>query len=319
MQISIFQSLQAGLAAVLLGAATLTVAQDYPSRPIQLTVPFPPGAPVDSLARSFGLAFEKQMGQSVVVMNRDGAGTTVAFNAVNAAPADGYSIIYGPGTAITVHTQWMKGLQYKADSFVPVCQTFENVFVLAGGPNSPLKDFAAMLALAKSKPGGVSYAHPGISTSPHLTGAELFQRAGVPATDIPFRGESAMVGQLREGAIDVAVVTTAFAVNQGLKPFVVFSNNRLANFPDTPTAREVGFPIAPSSFGGLFMRADTPKPIVAKVERACKAATADAEFRETARRLFQQTEYLDSAQFAARVQADSKSKAVLLKTVKLDR
>jgi tripartite-type tricarboxylate transporter receptor subunit TctC len=311
--------LKALIATTLLAGAGAAMAQAYPSRPVQMIVPFPAGAPVDTLARAFAQAMDKQLKQSVVVMNREGGSTTVGMNALLQAPNDGYTIVYGPVTALTVHPHWMKGLQYKADSFVPVCQTFENVFVLAAGPNSTVKDFAAAVAQAKAKPGGLTYAHPGVSSSPHLAGAELFQRAAVPATDVPFRGEAAMVGPLREGTVDLGVVTTGFAVNQTLKPLAVFGDKRLSNFPDTPTARELGFPVVPSGYGGLFMRADTPAPVVARVEEACKGAVADAAFHEMANRQFQQTEFLDRARFTARLQADARSKGELLKSVKLDR
>jgi tripartite-type tricarboxylate transporter receptor subunit TctC len=304
--------------ALLLGASA-AFGQAYPSRPVQMIVPFPAGAPVDALARSFAQALDKQLEQRVVVLNREGGSTTVAMNALLAAPNDGYTIVYGPVTALTVHPHWMKALQYKPEAFVPVCQTFENVFVLAASPNSPLRDFAGVLQQAKSKPGGLTYAHPGVSSSPHLAGAELFQRAGVTATDVPFRGEAAMVAQLRDASVDLGVVTSGFALNQGLKPIAVFADKRVTAFPNTPTARELGFPVTPSGYGGLFMRADTPAQVVAKVEQACKGAVADVTFKDMAQRLYQDTEFLDRARFTARLQADSRSKAELLKTVKLER
>lgn len=306
-------------AGALLAACGAAFGQAYPTRPVQLIVPFPAGAPVDALARSFAQALDRQLGERVVVLNREGGSTTVAMNALLQAPNDGYTVVYGPVTALTVHPHWMKGLQYKPEAFVPVCQTFENVFVLAAGPNSTARDFAGVVQQSKAKAGGLTYAHPGVSSSPHLAGAELFQRARVEATDVPFRGEAAMVGQLRDGSVDLGVVTTGFAINQNLKPIAVFSDKRLKAFPNTPTVRELGFPVTPSGYGGLFMRADTPAPIVARVEQACKGAVADATFDEMAQRLYQDTDFLDRAGFTARLQADSRSKAELLKTVKLER
>jgi tripartite-type tricarboxylate transporter receptor subunit TctC len=310
-------SLAAASAAIAFVAAGVA-AQGYPERPLQLVVPFPAGAPVDALARAFGQALDRQLGQRVVVMNRDGASTTIAMNSLLAAPADGYTVVYGPVTALTVHVHWMKGLQFKPDSFTPLCQTFENVFFLAAGPNSPLKDWNAVIAAAKGKPGGVTYAQPGIASSPHLAGAELFQRAGVPATDVPFRGESAIVPQLREGGTDLAVVTTGLVEAQGLKPIVVFADQRQSAYPDTPTAAELGISVHPSGYGGLFVRADTPGPVMATLEQACKGAVADRSFQEVARRFHQQTEFLGRARFTARLNADARTKAELLKTVKLE-
>ncbi|MEO5672347.1 MAG: tripartite tricarboxylate transporter substrate-binding protein, partial [Ramlibacter sp.] len=164
----------------------------------------------------------------------------------------------------------------------------------------------------------VTYAQPGVASSPHLAGAELFQRAGLPATDVPFRGEAAMVPQLREGGVNLGVVTTGLVETQGLKPIVVFAEKRLPSYPNTPTAAELGISVHPSGYGGLFVRADTPAPVMARLEQACKGAVADRDFQEAARRNHQQTDYLDRARFTARLQADSRTKAELLKTVKLE-
>lgn len=109
----------------LLAAVIATGAQaDYSDRPIQMIVPFPAGGPVDNVARSFAPVFDKKIGQRAAVLNRDGASTTIGMNALATAPNDGYTIVYGPVTALTVHSHWMKGLQFSETSFVPVCQTF---------------------------------------------------------------------------------------------------------------------------------------------------------------------------------------------------
>ncbi len=310
---------------VLLGSALPAAAQPavaagaYPNRPLQMIVPFPAGGPVDVVARSFALALDAQLGQRVVVINRDGGSTTVGMNALLGAPADGYTIFYGPVTSLTVHLHWMKGLQFKADSFVPVCQTFENIFILATRADSPYENFNAVLARAKADPGKLTYGHPGVSSSPHLAGAELFQRAGVEVTDVPYRGETPMLPQLKTGEIDMGVVTTGFVTTHGMRALAVFSDKRLSNYPNVPTVKELGFSVSPSGYGGLFLRADTPQPVVAALESGCRAALTVPSYREMAQRQHQQTEYLDHDRFKARIDADYKSKETLLKTVKLER
>jgi tripartite-type tricarboxylate transporter receptor subunit TctC len=191
--------------------------------------------------------------------------------------------------------------------------------MLAAGPQTQFKTLDNVLTHARARPGVISYAHPGVASSPHLTGTEFFQRAKVSPLDVPFRGETAMVQPLREGSVDLAVVTVNFVDLQKLKPFVVFADKRYPSFPDVPTAKELGYPVTPSAYGGLFMRADTPAPIVKKVEAACRATMADAEFTSFANRNYQVTQFLDSPRFAARIKADSASKAELLKTVKLEK
>jgi tripartite-type tricarboxylate transporter receptor subunit TctC len=104
-----------------------------------------------------------------------------------------------------------------------------------------------------------------------------------------------------------------------VRPFVVFSDKRYPAFPDVPTARELGYSVTPSAYGGLFMRADTPAVILKRVESACKETMADGELQAVAKKNYQVTEYLDSARFSARLQADLLSKATILKNVKLEK
>lgn len=309
-----------GAAAVLLAACAGVQAQGaYPTKPIQLIIPFPAGGPTETLGRSFAQVLDTKLGQRVVVVNRDGGSTTVGMNALLSAPADGYTIVYGPVTALTVHLHWMKGLQFKADSFTPICQTFENQFFLATRPDSRFTSFQQVVAEGKAEPGKLSYGHPGISSSPHLAGAELFQNVGISARDIAYRGEPAMLPTLMSGELDMVVVTTSFVVTHKLRPLAVFSERRLPQYPNTPTVKEMGYTVNPSGYGGLFVRADTPRDVVARIERACRETIADPAFQEVAQRLYQQTDYLDHAGFQARIQADYKSKQELLKFVKLER
>ena len=305
-------------ALVTMSASGPVLAQPYPQHQVQMIVPFPAGGPVDVVARAFAQAMDQQLGQPVVVLNREGGSTTVGMNALlNAAP-DGYTLVYGPVTALTVHTHWMKNLQFKFDSFTPVCQTFENIFFLAAGPKSPYANFEALLKEAKARPGALTYAHPGIASSPHLAGAELFQKAGVSLADVPFRGETPMLTQLLNREVDFGVVTTGLVTTHSLRPFAVFADKRLAAYPDVPTVKELGYAVTPSGFGGLFVRKDTPAAVVARVESACRGAVQDPKLRDAAKRQYQETEYLGSSDFAARILADYRSKEALLKTVKIE-
>lgn len=307
-------------AALVVGIGAIAHAQEgYPVKPIQMIVPYPAGGPVETLGRTFATVLDKKIGQRVVVANRDGGSTTVGMNALLNAPADGYTIYYGPVTALTVHLHWMKGLQFKADSFTPICQTFENVFILATKSEPRWHTFQQLVAEGKSAPGKLTYGHPGVSSSPHLAGAELFQGAGVQARDIAFRGEPPMLPTLKSGELDLVVATTSFVTTQNLHPLAVFANKRLSQFPNVPTTKELGYEVSPSGYGGLFVRADTPKDVVSRLEAACRDTTADPAFQDVARRLFQFTDFLDQKGFAARIQADHRSKQELLKSVNLER
>lgn len=292
---------------------------EYPERPLQVIVPFTAGGAVDAVARALAQALDHKIRQPVAVINRDGGGGTVGFNALLAAPADGYTLLFGPVTPLTVHVHWMKGLQFNAQSFVPVCQAFENIFFVAATPASTFKSLDNVLTHARARPGMLTYAHSGVASSPHLAGAELFQKAGVELRDVPFRGETPMLAPLKDGSVDLGIVTLNGVRTHGLVPLAVFADKRLRGYENVPTVQELGYGVTASGYGGLFMRADTPRPIVARIESACREAVDAAEFKQIAERNQQFSEYLNAARFAARIDADQRSKAKVLSSVKLER
>ena len=309
------------LGALLALAAALvappTVAQEYPARPVQMVMPFPPGGIVDIMGRGFAQALGARLGQQVVVVNRPGAGLTIGMAALAQAPSDGYTIIYTPVTPITIQPHRMKNLSYTREQFIPLCQVYESLFFVAAGPKSPFQDLAALLAFARANPGKLRYATSGIGSSPHLAGAELWQKAGVQLVDVPFAGEVQAMPSLVSGDVDLGIIT-ATGVNTGkLRPLAVFADTRYPAFQNVPTVTEAGLPVLPSGYGGLFIRADTPAPIVARLEAVCKDASADPAYRELAARQYQLSNYVDRAGFAARIEADYRAKAALLPTLKL--
>lgn len=307
-------------AALALGlAAAAGLAAAYPTRDVQLVVPFAPGGPVDGLARAFGAALEGALGRTVNVVNREGGSFVVAANAVATAAADGHTLYFGPPTPFTVHPHWMKSMPFKREDFTPVCQVVENTFFVAVGPRSPITSFDALVERAKAAPGRLQYGHPGLSSVPHLAGAELAQRLGLQISDVPYRGESPMLVPLANNDIDFAVVSAATTKAQQLRPLLVFAEQRLAAYPNVPTARERGAPIVPSGFNGVFVRAGTPEPVLARVEAACRSVAQSAELRQRAELYTQDIEFLDRRAFAARVEAEVQAKAALLKTVKIER
>ena len=306
-----------GMSVAVLLAAAGAQAQEYPSRPLQMVMPFPPGGIVDIMGRGFAQALSTRLGQQVVVVNRPGAGLTIGMAAVGQAPADGYTMIYTPVTPITIQPNRMKNLSYTREQFIALCQVYESLFFVAVGPKSPFQDLQSLIAYARANPGKLRYATPGVGSSPHLAGAELWAKAGVQLTDVAYAGEVQAMPSLVSGDIDLGIVTTT-GVNMGrLRPLAVFAEERFAVFKDVPTVKEAGLPVLPSGYGGLFVRADTPAPIVARLEAVCKDAAADPGYRELAVKQFQLSNYVDRAGFSARIDADFRAKATLLPTLKL--
>jgi len=308
------------LLAFALGSALATgaLAQDYPSRPVQMLVSFPPGSIVDIMARPFAQVAEQHLGQRIIVVNRPGGSQTIAMSALAAAPADGYTLVYTAVTPVTIHPHRMK-LAYRPESFIPVCQTFENLFWVVVGPNSPHRTLGEFVAAAKANPGRFKYATPGVASSPHLAAAELFQRMGAQLSDVPFQTTDAGTMQsVVNGDVESGIVTTHIVGTlRQLRPLVVFATERHRQFPDVPTSTELGHPILPSGYGGVFVREGTPPAIVAKIDDACRRAATDATYREIAEKQYQVATYLDAKAFGARVAADSKAKAALIPTLNL--
>jgi tripartite-type tricarboxylate transporter receptor subunit TctC len=292
-------------------------AQDYPSKPVQMLIPFPPGGSVDILGRGFANVLDAKINQRVIVQNRGGAGLTIGMAALVQAPADGYTILYSPVTPVSIQLHRMKNLAYTKDAATPICQTFENMFFVAVGPKSPFQNIRELLDHGKANPGRLRYGVPGLGGSPHLAAAELFIKAGVQMTDVPYSGEIVFAPHLLTGEIDIGIATTTLVFTQKLRPLAVFASQRMSNYPNVPTVAELGYPILPSGYGGLFVRSGTPAPIVARLEAACRAATFDPAYRELAEKNFQQSDYLDRAAFTARLDADYRSKATLIPTLKL--
>ncbi len=294
-----------------------TAAQEYPARPLQMMMPFPPGGIVDIMGRGFAQALGTKLGQQVVVVNRPGAGLTIGMAAVAQAPADGYTIIYTPVTPITIQPHRMKNLSYTREQIIPLCQVYESLFFVAVGPKSPFQDLQSLLAFARANPGKLRYATSGIGSSPHLAGAELWQKAGVQLIDVPYAGEVQAMPSLVSGDVDLGIIT-ATGVNVGkLRPLAVFADARYPAFQQVPTVAEAGLAVLPSGYGGLFIRADTPPAIVARLEAVCKEAAADPAYRDLAARQFQLSNHVDRAGFSARIEADFRAKGVLLPTLKL--
>jgi tripartite-type tricarboxylate transporter receptor subunit TctC len=304
--------------AVLLCAARAASAQDYPSRPLQMIVTLGAGGIVDILARGLAQEMDPRLGQRVIVVNRPGGGETIGMTALAQAPADGYTIAFTPVTPVTIQPHLKKDLQYSRGGFIPLCQTFDNKFFVAVGPKSPFRNFQELLAYAKANPGKLRYSTSGITSSPHLAGAELWTKEGVQLIDVPYPGEQGAFPHLLSGELDAGIITTTGVVSQKLRPLAIFSEERSKFLPDVPTVAELGYKVLPSGYGGLFVRAETPAPVVAKLESACREAAGDAVYSALAEKQFQQSWYLDRAAFTAKIEDDYRAKAALIPTLKIE-
>ena len=302
--------------AALFGIAGTAPAQTaYPQKPVQVIVGFSAGDSVDVMARTLINVISAQLGQSFVIVNRDGASGSIGFGQLANAQPDGYTLGAGPTTPISIAPHLMKNIRFRVDSFEYICQSFENVFTVAVPLDSPFRSMMEILAAARASPGKLSYGHSGVGTVPHLAVANLVYRSGIDVPAIPYRGEASMFVDLVAGRIPFGSPSVALAVGQRVRVLAVFADSRHPAFPEAPTFSELGMPSMPPGFNGLFAPKGTPRDVLAVLERACEQAVQTESFRSTAQRLSQRIAYLNGAAFAERAGADYRYKGEVIKAL----
>lgn len=292
----------------------------YPTRSVQVVMPYPPGNSIDLLVRALGGAMTPLFGQSVVVLNRDGAAGSVGSASVARAAPDGYTLLFVPALVASVLPVVQPGSGLTATSFTPICQVFSNSMALVVKPDSPIRTLKDLQAAARAKPGQLTYGTLGVTSIPHLAMVQWAQAAGVEIEHAPYRADAQVMTEVLAGRIDLgSIVLGSAAGRNDVRVLAVFDQGRHPDFPDAPTAIEQGFEVAPASFGGLFAPAGTPEDRIRRIEAACETAALGEQYRTAARTGSQPSiYYLNRADFTKRLQSDIEQKAAVLKLVKLN-
>lgn len=311
----------AAAVALLLATPVTAQAQEaFPARSVQVVLPYPPGNAIDLLVRSLASAMTPSLGQTVVVLNRDGAAGAVGSASVARAAADGYTLLFVPALVASVLpvTQPTSGLQ--TNSFRPICQVFNNSMALVVRPDSPFRTLGDLQAAARARPNQVTYGTLGVTSIPHLAMVQWSKAAGVEVEHVPYRADAAVMTEVLAGRIEVgSIVLGSAAGRNDVRILAVFDTQRHPDFPDAATAVEQGFDVSPASFGGLFAPTGTPPERIARIEAACTAAAASESYRAAARIGSQPTNFfLNAADFSRRVQADVEQKAEALRGIRLN-
>jgi tripartite-type tricarboxylate transporter receptor subunit TctC len=310
----------AGLAALPLAAPAARAQEAFPSRPVQIVLPYPPGNAIDLLVRALAQQMAPHLPQPVVVMNRDGAAGAVGSAFVARSAPDGHTLLFVPALVASVLpiTQAASGLQ--VNSFRPICQVFSNSMALVVRPDSPIRDLADLQARARANPGRMTYGTLGITSIPHLAMVQWLRAAGVEIEHVPFRADAQVLTEVLAGRIDVgSIVLGSAAGRNDVRVLAVFDRARHPDFPTAPTAVEQGFDVAPASFGGLFAPAATPEDRIARIEAACERAAATEAYRTAARGASQPADfYLGREAFARSLAEDVAQKAEILRTIQLN-
>ena len=265
---------------------SLAAAQSFPTKPIRIVVPFPPGGSTDLLARRIGEKLAAVWGQPVVVDNRAGAGGTLGADYVAKSAPDGYTLLMGVTGSNAIANALYPKLPYDVvKDFAPVSLVVSSPLVLVRNPSFAPKTVQEVVAAAKAKPGSISYGSPGNGTSMHLTGEMFKLSAKVSMLHIPYRGSAGALSDLMGGQIDTMfgdflVVWPQLEAGK-LQPVAVTSKTRHKMLPHVPTIAESGYPgFEALSWQGLFAPAATPPAIVEQLNREVNKALASADIQE---------------------------------------
>jgi tripartite-type tricarboxylate transporter receptor subunit TctC len=272
------------LLACLCGTA---LAQVYPSRPVRLIVPFPAGGSADLIGRTLAKKMSEGLGQQVLVENRAGAGGTIGAGAVAKSPADGYTL--GLGTVSTLAMAPVVRANPPYDSlaaFAPVSLVASAPFILVVNASVPAGSLAELVALAKSKPGGLNFASIGDGTLQHFTGESFKSLAGIDIVHVPYKGVAPALVDLLAGQVQIGFdILASFQLQNlqsgRLRALAVLGPARVAQLPSVPTAAEAGLPgLAATAWFGLIAPKGAPAEALARLNAEVRKAVASAELRE---------------------------------------
>lgn len=272
--------------AALLAAPHLALAQNFPERPLKLTVGFPPGTGPDVVARLLGQKLEQLMKQSVVVDNRAGAGGQIAAQTVAKSPADGYSLLLGEVGSISIAPAAYSRLPYDpAKELTPVSEVVRSDFVLMVPASSPVRDVKGFIEAARANRDRVNFGTFGAGTPGHF-GAEVFaEQAGFKVEPVHFRATGDAITGLASGDVQAAFLSTALAAPQikggKMRALATTAAARSPLMPEVPTFAEAGWPkVDFSAWFAIFAPAGTPGPVLDTLGRQVAAAVQTPEVRQ---------------------------------------
>jgi tripartite-type tricarboxylate transporter receptor subunit TctC len=297
------RSLMLCAASLLLALTGAAVADEYPSKPIRLIIPFPPGGSNDVVGRLIATKLGERLGQQVVVDNRGGAGGVVGTQATANSPNDGYTL----GMISIAHAvnPWLYKLSYDPiKSFAPVAVLATGPNVLAINPGLGVNSVKELIALAKSKPGEIHYASAGVGSFQHL-GGELFKlEAGVDMLHVPFKGGGPamvdVIGGHTKLLFSSLVQTTAHLKSGKLKALGTGGKTRSTVLPDVPTIAEAGVPgYEATNWWGIVTPAGTPAPIIEKLHKEITAVQQSPDLQQQFARQGASVLQMGTAEFSA--------------------
>lgn len=316
---SMVRALVAAVAATsLLGGATAW-AQEFPNRPITLTVGYGPGDNMDLMARMLASKAEKILGQSVVVVNKAGAAGAVALISLAKEKPDGYQLAAVIDTPLS-RIPLLRKMSYKLDDFSPVLQFASSSSGVVVKANAPWKTMNELIQYAKANPGMVTYTTTGAGTTMHVSFQYIEQKAGLNWTHVPYpqakQGLSAVLG----GHVAVAVGSTQWApeVKDGsMRLLAITSGKRMAAYPDVPTIRELGYEFGADSVSVIVAPKGVPSTAMDRLNAAFRQAMDDPDYKRLLGNLALESSYRSSAELGPYLEAVSKDFAKVIVELKI--
>lgn len=300
------------VAALLVAAGLLTSAtahaDDYPSRPVKIIVPFGAGGPTDVFTRAIADELHKALRQPFVLENRPGAGTTIGTDLVAKAPPDGYTLLMVSGTQAVNETLYPRKAYRLMQDLVPVAPLMDTDLVLVVHPSVPARTLGELLALARAKPGTLNYGSSGPGSNYHMAGELLRNLTGVDIVHVPYKGSTGARNDILSGQIQLlfdSVPTMAPMIQAGMVRALGTSGlQRSPTLPDVPTLAEAGVPgFQATLWVGLMAPAGTPAPIVEKLNREIGRIVQQPGIKAAWEKQGATPMVMSQAQFAAFMQA----------------
>ncbi|HVJ11872.1 MAG TPA: tripartite tricarboxylate transporter substrate binding protein [Burkholderiales bacterium] len=296
--------------------------ESYPSKPITMIVPFPPGGVADIVGRPLAAQMEKTLKQPVVVMNRTGAGGAVGMAAVAKAAPDGYTILMGLSSiSIFPVSDRINGKtpSYEMKDFAPIALITADPTVLVVSADSPWKNLKEFVASAKAYPGKINYSSSGVYGTLHVSMEIFANAAGIKIFHVPYGGGGPALTALLGGQVHALASGPAPAVGQikagKMRALASWSTERLPLMPDVPTFKELGYDAEFYIWSGVFAPGSTPTPVVDRLRNAVREAATSAEFKGAMEKVQTPVNYLDAPAFRTYWEKDAARLKIALEKI----
>ena len=301
--------------------AGIALAQ-YPDRPVTMIVPFPPGGVADTVARPVAEALGTALKQPVVIENKAGAGGGIGMAQVAKSKADGYTVLLALSSLVVLPEADKvlgRAPAFQVKDLKPIARFTADPTVLAVRAESPWKTYGEFIAAAKAAPGKLNFGSSGNYGTMHIPMAMLMLGADVKMTHVPYTGAGPAIVGLLGGQVDAIATGPATIVQHvqagKIRALAQWGDGRLTTLPDVPSLKELGMPIEFAQWAGLFVPADTPDPVVARLREAARAAGNDPKVREVLLKAGSPVLYQDAPDFQKYVDADAQKMAEVVKRI----